>query len=270
MTDGDGWVVRLTNNGDSDLTNIFVSLRLPLIYKDGVSNHSVDVLPAGDRLVLQFAAGQIDADPALRDGSLFAAAQIDFTDPSGEGRIYAVYEGKTDLAPVVCLRDSSLVAGPFAVGAIEPDSLLALSQFGSQLAAINDSPLGQWRSAKSESSKDFVRDRFITFSSDAAWRTAAEAYKRQPAHLLVAVDFSLSELAPLKIESERAIVFVLVDGAVMPLSGWRTKMLEVGNHRVIICVDADKRMSFAGEEPQNLLLSVNGERLTHLISPNVL
>ncbi len=268
MTDGEGWEVVLTNNGDSDLTDLFVSLRLPLIYETGVSSRSIDVLPAGDRLQIQFSAGQIAADPALRDGALFAAAQIDFTDQGEEGRIYAVYEGDTDMTPFVCIRDTSLVAGPFAVDAIEPDSLLALSQFGSELTAVNESPLGQWRSANSESSRDFVRERFITFSSESAWRKAAEAFKRQPSKVLVAIDFSLTEAAPLKIESERAIAFVLVDGAVMPLSGWRTKILDVGNHRLIVCVDADKRMSFAGEEPQHLLLSVNGKPLADLTSPS--
>lgn len=267
LSDEDGWEVILSNQGVDVLTDLLVTVRLPLIYENGVSNRFVDALAAQDSLRLTFPADQISADQALADGSLFAGAQIDFSYQGQQGRIYAVYEGETDTTPVPCIRDTSVVAGPFAVDEIQANDLLEFSQVGVELAPVNESPLGQWRTADSESSRDFARERFITFSDAADWRHAAAKHKRQPAHILVAVEFSLAEEAPLTIESERAIVFVLLDGVLMPLVNQSTATLSAGPHRMILCVDSEKRMSFSGEEPQHLSLVVNGKPLSALTSP---
>lgn len=263
-----GWDLSLENKGADVVTDLQIAVRLPLLYENGVSNHYVKTLPADDSLQLNIPAGSMSEDFSLRDGRLFAAAQIDFTYQGEEARIYAVYEGEVDPTPTASIRDLSLVAGPFSADEIQADMLLPLSQLGAELTTLNDSPLGQWRAADPQWSQDFVRDRFITFSPDAAWKSAAAAHKRQPSQVLVAVEFLLENPAPLTVDSERSVALALVDGQVMPLQGGKTATLSAGLHRLLLCIDTEKKMSFSRGEPQRLTLSVNGQPLTDLKSPS--
>jgi peptidoglycan/xylan/chitin deacetylase (PgdA/CDA1 family) len=271
LTDDEGWELVLTNNGETELTDLYVTVRLPLIYENGVFNRQIDMLGAGETLQLDIPAGELASDDTLRDGSLFAAAQVDFMAKGVEGRLYSVYQGDVDPAPVSCIRDASVVAGPLEIEMVNEEALLPFSQLGAELLPVNETALGQWRAADPKLSQDFVRDRFVTYTTDRAWRRASAKYKRQPSYVLVAVEFSMDEAAPLTIDSDRPVVFALIDGAAMTLVGKKTTAtpLDAGAHRIILCLDTEKRMSFSRGEPQHLALLVNGAPLTELTSPSV-
>jgi hypothetical protein len=261
------WLVTLDNQGDEALRDLFITLRLPLLYEQGVVNRLIDLLPAGESIILEFKVDPIENDPTLLDGAIFAAAQIDFLSQDGRGRIYSVYQGDMNSDLVSCIRDMSFVAGPFPEDSIQVEQLLKSSQLGHELSPLDESPLGVWRRAPAESRSEFAQSRFMTYSDVGKWRRAAIEYKRKPSQVLVAVEFTLPEESAVLIDSERTIAFVCIDGEEVSLTKLSTSSLAPGAHRIILCLNTEKRMSFSQEEPQYLSLKVKGQAITEFRAP---
>ncbi len=207
-----GWHLEISNQGQAPLTDIFVTVRLPLMYKKGVYRINMGTLAPQSSSVANIPAVPLNDDPALRDGQLFAAAEIDFTQNGDACRLYTVYLGETDEQPLDGSRDAVASAGPFAPDAVGPAQWLALSEPDATLTPLNDSPLGQWRTPTDEQRPLFARDRVLVFGGNGDWRKAAAEFSRQPSRFAAVGELSLPEAASLKIFSGKPVVFAAVDG----------------------------------------------------------
>jgi hypothetical protein len=255
-----GWTLNLRNASRFVMYDIRVTVRLPLLYENGLRLLTIDkLLPLMDDSY-DFDAGPLNDDPALRDGQLFAAAEIDFLTGEDVCRLYAIYLGEPandELQPGA--RDAFRVAGPIAPDQIDPAQLAALSAPGAGLTPLNATPLGQWRTPTAGQRGLFSRDRIITFSPEAAWREAVKPFSRQPANIVAAGEFALEQAGAVRIEAGLPVIFAAVDGQEVKLTDARTPELPAGPHRLVVVLDTKGRLSFGKEEPQWLALTANGK-----------
>ncbi|MDP0496311.1 MAG: polysaccharide deacetylase family protein [Verrucomicrobiota bacterium JB024] len=255
-----GWRIVVLNQSEAALNDFLVTVRLPLVHQNGIYRVAMDTLPPHSDSVSIIPAAPLNDDPALRDGQLFAAAEIDFVQNGDACRLYSVYLGEpanAGLQPGA--RDDFRVAGPIAPEQIDPAQLAALSAPDAALPPLNATPLGQWRTPTAEQREIFSRDRIITVSPETSWREAVKPFSRQPANIVATGEFELDQAGPVRIEAGLPVIFAAVDGQEVELTDARTPELPAGPHRLVVVLDTKGRISFNREEPQWLALFSNGK-----------
>ena len=263
--DDNGWRLALGNESSSSLSNVLITLRLPLQYKDGLRQEKLAIIPAGQTSVRSYVPGEMEAAVKYTDGSVFAAAEINFMQAGQAGRIYATYHEDRSENPVPDVRDGAVFTGPLDPDAVDWIQLLSFSVPGAELVPLSVSPLHQWYVATAEMRKLFARDQIVPFVDDGAWKAQAASYRRASALLVSVFDLILPAAGALDIQTEIPLVRVGVDGKDVGLSEMAQSSWPAGKHRVLLVLNTEGKLPFYRALPVLVSITVNGSPVTYTL-----
>ncbi len=260
-----GWRLVLENNSASSLSNVRITLRLPLQYRDGMRHEFLAEIPAGQSDVRTLAPGELEETWRHTDGLLFAAAEIDFMQDGRAGRIYATCLEERPVQPVLAVRDAAVFTGPLDPEAVDWPQLIAFSVPGADLVPLSDSPLHQWTAATEEMRMLFARDHFVPFVQEGAWIYESKQFKKKPGFAVAVLDLVFPEAGPLDIQSELPLVRLGLDGNDVPVDAIARTSPPAGRHRVLLVLNTNGKLPFYRALPVPLAMSVNGSPVTYVL-----
>lgn len=263
--DDGGWRLVLKNGSSSSLSNVLITLRLPLQYKEGLRKEQLAIIPSGQTSMRVYAPDEMETAVKYSEGLVFAAAEINFMQAGQAGRIYTTYQQERSMEPVLDIRDAAVFTGPLDPDAVDWPQLISFSVPGAELTPLSASPLHQWHTATGEMRTLFARDHIVPFVEDAAWKNRAAPYRKKPALLVATFDLILPNAGVLDIQTEIPLVRVGVDGKDVGVHEIAQSSWSAGTHRVLLVLNTEGKLPFYRALPIPVEITINGSPVIYTL-----
>jgi hypothetical protein len=137
----------LENHGKAALTNLRVTYRLPLAWKEGVLPRKLDDVPAGATTQDSLTPTLIHSDYKYNSGYSFFVAQLDFRLGGEPGRLHLACDALNPEADHSYPGDGFIILGPFNTDQLERDKFVAdvfAGKVGTQDWMLSDATRLAW------------------------------------------------------------------------------------------------------------------------------
>lgn len=259
-----GWSLQLKNKTMAAVSNIVITIRLPLKYEDGVRRDFISELLPGQRVIRNYSAGALREQDTFSEGPVFAAAEIDFVCGGTSGRIYATFDENKIPGPENCIRDRVAILGPLNPDTFEWSRFQSFSDPDAKLSPLSGKALGQWIFPSDKFRLWFRRNHIVPSAEDPAWKAAAVKFHRRPAVLVAVLDVFLPESGLLQVASGRPVTHIAVDGEDAVLKNGTIPVMSEGTHRIAMAFHSEGTLLFSRPHPFYLELSLLGTTVDYI------